>query len=156
MLCRGAGGRSKAGFPEHPREVFLTQPPHRLCSIFVPPARYQSPCSLQDKCSARPAARTPIYHHLMCIKARSPLIVKTHKKSCIHHGQQQAGGRWGASGCRGSPLASLPALCQFSPTLSPNKVMSSTEEETETQRVSHEEDAGALCTAQSPRLGSFG
>lgn len=95
---RGTPGR---GTPARSR-------PNRLCSIFVPPVSYQSPCSLQDKCGARPAAWTPIYHHLMYIKARSPLIAKTQKP--LHRSRAATGGSRGAGGCWGSPLARLPAL----------------------------------------------
>lgn len=73
---------------------------------------YQSPRSLQDKWGGRPAARTPIHHHLMCIKARSPLIAKTNKKSRIDHRQQQAGGGRGAAGCSAPLFPSLSILGQ--------------------------------------------
>ena len=42
----------------------------------------------------------PIYHHLIYIKALSPLITKTNKKICINR-MAATGGRW--VGCRGLP-----------------------------------------------------
>lgn len=86
--------------------------PTGLARCFVLPMSYQSPRSLQDKWGGRPAARTPIHHHLMCIKARSPLIAKTNKKSRIDHRQQQAGGGRGAAGCSAPLFPSLSTLGQ--------------------------------------------
>lgn len=76
---------------------------------FLPP-RVIHLRSLRDKCRVRPAARTPIHHHLICIKALSPLIAKTNKKSCIDHGAATRGGRRCAARAR-SPL--FPNLLLF-------------------------------------------
>lgn len=65
--------------------------------------------SLQDKCCVRPAAQTPIYHHLMYIKAVSPLIAKANRNAASIKGQQQAGGDWGVGWVLGRP-AFLPNL----------------------------------------------
>lgn len=54
------------------------------------PTSYQSPL-LKDKCLVSPASRTPIHHHLICIKMRSPLIGKTNKNAASIMAQQQAG-----------------------------------------------------------------
>lgn len=112
---------------------------------------YQSPRSLQDKWGGRLAARTPIYHHLMCIKARSPLIVKTNKKAASITGsnRQEADGVQAGAGLPSSPasppsaeaqeLGSGPCVRRAGPVgrpalptaSSPSPVMPRTEEETE-------------------------
>lgn len=55
-----------------------------------------------------------IYHHLIYIKALTPLIAKTNKqKTASITGRQQAGGRWGAQGVPSGPKSlGLPALAE--------------------------------------------
>lgn len=70
----------------------------RPCDSVRPACEVSISRSLQDKCSVRPAAQTPIHQHLVYIKAHSPLTAETNRKAAriaAATGGRRAGGRPG-------------------------------------------------------------